>query len=196
LNQTAAWSLMYPMILEQFGSFYQCKEGEPRDLSTYSMRCKDGNYIYYNAAMIKHWRALCKALGKENLLTDKRCATMSDVLENSKELYPEIAEAFLQNDVDTWIEILRAAEVPCEKYRHVIDMVTDEQLIANGFIRKCEYDTVSVTVPAVPVESTLLDDAPDRGFPLGSHTAGIMKSLGYTEEKIAALAADGKIIIS
>lgn len=196
LNQTAVWTLLMPMIFEQFGSVYQRKERDPFDLSTTCMLCKDGEYIYYNTGMIKQWQALCRVLGKENLINDERCLTISTIMANSKTLYSEIADVFLERNADEWIDALHAADVPCEKYRHIADMASDIQLIENGFIKQSMYDAKSVMIPVPPVESDMLIDAESsKGEELGFHTKAILSSVGFTDDEIGALVSSGDLIV-
>ena len=161
------------------------------------MLCKDGEYLYYNAGLMKQWHSFCKAIGRGDLVEDERCKSTSALFVNKKSLYKDVSEAILQRSADEWVEILRAADVPCEKHRHLSDMATDEQLIENGFIRKSVYGETSVMVPTPPLAPSLVVDiGSDKGESVGAHTQDILESLGCPTDLINKLVASGDIIVS
>src|SRR4051794_3096133 len=67
------------------------------------------------------FRALCRALGAEELADDPRFATNPDRVRHREELVPLLEERLAASGADEWVERLSAAGVPAGKIRSVPD---------------------------------------------------------------------------
>ena len=195
LNETAAWALMMPMAYEQCTSRYCRKEGDPVDIANASVKCGDGEWLYYGCGTIKQWNELCSAIGCGQLVDDPRCKTLNDVILNTPDIKDLIFKHFLARSAEEWIRILREHDVPCERHRHIREMASDEQLIANGFIQPMEYSGGRIMLPNPPL---LMESLPSynggHGPLLGEHTDELMKELGCTEEALERMKQFGTVI--
>jgi len=103
---------------------------------------------------------------------------------------PELAE-----DTATWGERLAAAGVPAAPVADVRDVAESPQTEALGILQRLEHPRIDdLTLAALPLsfdgERALHGSAPPD---VGEHSAAILGEVGYTDDEIAALAAEGVI---
>lgn len=197
LNQVGAWVMLMPMVYEQFGSWFQRKQGEPLDVANANMQCGDGEWIYYSCGTFKQWLAFCEAIGRKDLIDDARCCDFTAIIRNTPALAPDIARSFLDHPAEEWVGILRSHDVPCERHRHVIEMATDEQLSVNGFIYSAQYPNKSVSVPVPPILFRSQDlSTQEKGEALGAYTKEFLTLAGCPSDELAELERSGAVIVS
>ncbi len=144
----------------------------------------------------EQWRRFCQAIDAGDLLDDERFATNSGRVDHYAVLRPVLVERLRTRTRSEWVEMLRAAGVPCGSVRDVSEVLRDEQLHAREMIATVEHPAVgTLSVLGVPVK---LSDTPGavRSAPplLGQHTDTILRDdLGLSEEAIAQLRAAGAV---
>jgi crotonobetainyl-CoA:carnitine CoA-transferase CaiB-like acyl-CoA transferase len=117
------------------------------------------------------WSRFCAAVGAGYLEHDPRFATNSRRLENRPALNAAIADVFKDQTVDTLIDRLTAAGVPCGRVRSIEDVLRDAHLAARGMLVDVPAGPASVKVPGNPVK--LSGAPPHAAAPppaLGQHT--------------------------
>ena len=198
LNQVAAWMMLMPMLYAQYGISYQIKnDGPPVDIANCNMRCGDGEYILLACGTIQQCQGLLRSVGREDLIEDERCQSTLSFYKNSPSLHPEIAPVFLTRSAEEWVQILRSNDVPCERHRHTIEISSDEQLFANNYLFKPDYKNNDSAVPVPPIDFASVDfAAAEKGPAIGEHTAELLKAVGYTQEQLDAMQADGAIVMA
>jgi len=163
LNQVASWVMFMPMIYAQYGHTYQLKNGAPpKDIINATLRCGDGEYIIYACAKVTQFQNFLRAIGMEHLIEDERCKSKDSIYENTPSLYEEIGPALLKRGAEEWVGILREHDVACERHRHLPEISTDEQLLANGYIYPANYLNNDITLPAPPIDFATIDLAPTK----------------------------------
>jgi len=142
------------------------------------------------------FRALCRAMGLDDLAGDPRFATNSARVEHREELVPLLAQRFRERPAEEWVAALDAAGVPVGKVRSVPDALAAAAAAGRAA-------TISVDHPAAGklelVASPIWTDAP-AGAPrppplLGQHTEEVLEELGRSAEDIAALAERGAVVL-
>ena len=101
----------------------------------------------------------------------------------------------MSQQIDAALDILKAADVPASKIYSVRDMLTDPQFIARQMVEQHTYkDGTPIKMPAItPKFSETPGSTRWLGPELGEHNHEVLQALGYTDEQIALLHAEGAI---
>jgi crotonobetainyl-CoA:carnitine CoA-transferase CaiB-like acyl-CoA transferase len=139
------------------------------------------------------FRAICSVLGLPELVDDARFRSNPDRVRNRDVLVALLEDRLRTEDTSTWHERLTAAGVPAAPVADVRDVAESPQSQALGILQPLEHARIEdLTLPALPVsfdrERALHPSAPPD---VGEHSREILREVGYTDEEIAALAADG-----
>jgi crotonobetainyl-CoA:carnitine CoA-transferase CaiB-like acyl-CoA transferase len=133
---------------------------------------------------------LCSALGLTELTTDTRFATNPDRVAHREELATLIQERLRDEPFADLLERLERAGVPAAPVNDVGDAADHEQTEALGLIQQMPEPTV-----ALPLSIDGERVAHRRPPPLlGEHTDEILRDLGYDQDELAALSAEGVIL--
>jgi crotonobetainyl-CoA:carnitine CoA-transferase CaiB-like acyl-CoA transferase len=98
------------------------------------------------------WSRFCSAFGGAALEHDPRFATNDERLKNRSALNDAIRVLFRDQKVDSLIERLTAAGVPCGRVRSIEDVLKDEQLAARKMLFEIALGGSAVKVPGNPVK--------------------------------------------
>jgi crotonobetainyl-CoA:carnitine CoA-transferase CaiB-like acyl-CoA transferase len=124
-----------------------------------------GDYVHIVALSSPHWTALCRAIGRDEWITDVRFATNDARLGHREYLHDEIAEAIRHRPAEEWCSAISEAGGFCARVREVEEAWADPILRARGRL----VDLAGVDFP-VPVASlTQGIAAMSRGPRLGEH---------------------------
>ena len=140
----------------------------------------------------KLWRAFCEAIDRSDLVDDERFTTNADRVEHMDELESEIESALSARTTDEWMDVLVDAGVPAGPVQPVEEALHNEQTEARGVVS--EVSDGERTVPTI--EHPLNFSHAESGFRsppprLGEHTREVFADLGYSEERLDELAAEG-----
>jgi formyl-CoA transferase/CoA:oxalate CoA-transferase len=136
------------------------------------------------------WRRFCKAIGGEAFAGDDRFVTNRGRVSNYADLRPLVAERLRLRTRREWVEILKAAGVPCGAVRDVGEVLEDEQLRGRDMVQQVEHAIAgAVRVLGIPIK---LSGTPGRVRTappaLGQHTELILRNdLGMTDAEIEML---------
>jgi crotonobetainyl-CoA:carnitine CoA-transferase CaiB-like acyl-CoA transferase len=150
-------------------------------------------YITAGAMSDKEWRGLCTALGHTEWLDDPRFLTVNDRAVNATDRLALTGEVLATNTCAYWLKRLDAEGVPSAPVLSREEVISHPQIQANDLIH--EYDHPIAGRIRQPRPAARFDRTPaeiQRPAPgLGEHSAEILSELGYSEEQINALVADG-----
>src|SRR5579875_2007805 len=153
-------------------------------------------WVFLACVFDREWEALCRAINRTDLLSDRRFAGPSDRKEHDSELAAELEKIFKARSAQQWEELLTAAGVACVEADTSVGEFLEEhpQAIANRM-------TVEVESPRFGRylrHGALIDFSAsparlEHGPFLGEHTVKVMRELGYSDEQIADLRSRGVI---
>lgn len=168
--------------------------------SHYTYVCPNGVFRVKDRAVVivaflHHWRDLCAAMARPDMVTDERYATDAARVARRGEVIA-IIERWLDGfaDADAAIAHLEAHNVPCAPVLSVKETMVHPHFVERGTVRTVT-DPVAGTfqIPGMPIRTSDYPAAPPYVAPLlGEHNAAILgELLGMGADDIARLAADG-----
>ncbi len=145
----------------------------------------------------EHWRSLCMAIRRPELVDDPRFATSSARHAAGPTLAAILEDAFAAKPATAWFEALDALDVPCEVSSETWgnQWFDDPDVVANGWVTDYTHEVWGrLEQPGRFVD---LSETPTRlaGPPpvVGAHTREILHELGYDAAAIEQLRRDGAI---
>jgi crotonobetainyl-CoA:carnitine CoA-transferase CaiB-like acyl-CoA transferase len=159
-----------------------------------ALRASDGLFTV-GATSPRNWEACCDVFGLAELKRDPRFAEANLRHQNRRELTPIIEEVAQTRSAKHWVDALTKAGVPCGLLQTYDQVFHDPHLIARRFFQDAPHTTLG---PVRQIGSPMrLSETPPRmvraGPLLGEHSTEVLGELGYSQEEISRLSADGVI---
>ncbi|MFT3763249.1 MAG: CoA transferase [Pseudoxanthomonas sp.] len=98
-------------------------------------------YLYVSANTPRFWQALCEKTGLQALAADPRYDSVRKRAEHVGEIIPLLHEALAAHTALEW-EAIFGDEVPCAAARHIEDMFSHPQVLAEGIVGTFEHARV------------------------------------------------------
>ena len=172
----------------------QAGNNHPTGIPTGMFKTQNG-YINIAASGADLYTRMCKAMGREDLLTDERYATSGARYQNRDALNAVIESMTKERPSEDWIKLLNEAGVPCGPVNSIDQTFADEQV---QFLEMAQAVTSPIlgelNILGHPVSwnaqrNPLRKSAPE----LGEDNQVILTGLGYSEDEIARLEKEGVI---
>ncbi len=146
-------------------------------------------------AFLHHWKDLCTAMGRLDLVDDPTFGTDAGRLANRGQLV-KLLEDWLATfpDRDSAVAKMHQHQVPAAPVLSVEETLTHPHLVARGTVRTItDRLTGTFQIPGMPLKfSEFPDDLPLEAPTLGEHNADILRDwLGHSDQEIADLRAAG-----
>ena len=157
-------------------------------------RCKDGEWI--RCTLFEFDRYAYKffdALGVRKEMEEAGIDTLDHSMERAEKAVPVFEEKFKEKTSDEWLKIFADLDIVCGRLNHFRDVLTDEQAWANEYLQRYHCTNGAERVlPSCPVRLGSQGVFP-VGKPVmyGANNEEVLRSLGYGDEEIAALAEKG-----
>lgn len=187
-----------PWLTKQAGKVFAGEEPQrmgSRDplIAPYqAFEAKDG-YIILATGNQATWEALCRALGRADLLEDSRFATNPDRVDHMDALEAELEATLAEKDVDEWVRILTEEHsVPAGPLNSVEEALHNEQVEHRDVLASLEHTTAGEQ-PVIEHPTnyrTAAHGFTDHAPVLGEHSREILESLGYDTDEIESLFAN------
>lgn len=159
-------------------------------------RTSDGQYVCIVAAGDGLFPRLARAIGREDLLTDPRFATLAKRAEHGDEINTLVGDWVAQRTAAEVESTMVAAEVPVSRAYSIADIFADPHYAARADIAVVEDPTIGpVKMQGIYPRLSETPGEIRRGAPrLGEHNQEIYGSmLGLGDEEMARLRQDGVI---
>ena len=189
---------VFPTLATALGSYYVMGGQPPRAgnrhpglaLAPYNVYQASDGHVAIICIREGHWRRLCRAMGRPELMEDPRFATVADRTRHM-EVLDETVNAWSRNLTRAEIFATAQAEgVICAPVKSLSDVLEDPHLAARGTLRKRQHpafgETVQMQTPLRYAEVEPLEPGPPPA--LGNATDAVLKELaGLDDAAIQAL---------
>jgi crotonobetainyl-CoA:carnitine CoA-transferase CaiB-like acyl-CoA transferase len=141
-----------------------------------------------------HWRAFFRALGREDEFDrDPRYRSMTSRSDNIAALYRELAELLRTRTTAQWLDLFDQADIPAMPLHDLDALVQDPHLQATGFFSFADHPSEGrLREMAYPSAWSGSQPQGSRHAPrLGEHSIEVLREIGYSDERIAALVDSG-----
>jgi crotonobetainyl-CoA:carnitine CoA-transferase CaiB-like acyl-CoA transferase len=151
------------------------------------------SYIALAAVQDHHWDRLCELIERPKLADDERFADMESRRENRDEVDAVLEEVFAERTAMEWFDIL-AEEIPVAPVNDTKSVFEDEHVKARDLVTEREGDGNAHPFINLPVQFSDATTEIYRNPPtVGEHTREQLRAVGYDEETLDHLEADGVI---
>src|SRR5438552_8551875 len=200
MGQYLSLSLLRSALTIQAGRFVWA-ESEDRDVARDSgtggltgIHPTKKGALYISVHSNHFFAALCELIGRPELASDPRCATMRSRASHAAELDPEVRAALTARTALEW-EKLFGERVPCAAVRPIEDMFEHPQVVAEDLVTTLDHPVVgryrTMTKPIKFADTPGPPPAPSPVF--GQHSDEILGGYGYSAQDIATLRERGII---
>jgi crotonobetainyl-CoA:carnitine CoA-transferase CaiB-like acyl-CoA transferase len=147
-------------------------------------------YILLAVNNEKQYRALMRALGREDTLSDPRFADWFSRNENEGALRAVIEEALAAKSAREWETILEDAGAPCASIWTIEEIIDHPQIVARGAIQELDTPYGRLRFAGSGFRLAHGGGQLDRMAPeLGADTDAVLGELGFDATAIAELRA-------
>jgi crotonobetainyl-CoA:carnitine CoA-transferase CaiB-like acyl-CoA transferase len=156
---------------------------------------KDG-YICVSANTDAQAHGFFEAIGRPELKTDPRFATIAQRVQHTKDYFHIRATSLGGRTTAEWLEIFDRLDVPASPYNTIASLIDDPHLRAVGMVREEEHPTEGPTWAIGAPNRFSGGEAPPRppAPRLGADGAAVLAEAGLTPDEIDTLRAEGVLI--
>jgi crotonobetainyl-CoA:carnitine CoA-transferase CaiB-like acyl-CoA transferase len=150
--------------------------------------CSDGSVII-SLGSYEIQRRFLTAIDMSKLLEDPRFDSFENQIRNIRELKALVAPRCAGLTCDDMVDRLRLADVPCAKVMTREEVLSQEQLAANGTVEIYDHPVAGLSrrVLSPPLFGGERLE-PGRGAPThGQHTDSVLQSFGLSDERVQHL---------
>lgn len=159
-----------------------------------SFHAKDGDFVM-GCGTNKMFAELCGAMGREDLIEDPRFVTNVARCENYlNDLKPIIEEWTTTKTVAEMEEIITGLKIPFGQILTIPEVAEHPQTKERNMLWNVYQPGMDreIRIPGTPVKIHGEEDVCQKAAPLlGEDNAAILATLGYSEEQVAELKANG-----
>jgi crotonobetainyl-CoA:carnitine CoA-transferase CaiB-like acyl-CoA transferase len=183
LDFQAARYLMKGEVPGQEGNFH------PTGVGTGTFQTSDG-YINIAAAGEMVWKRFCDASGLVEFYTHPDYAAPAERSKNRRKVLDRMVEVIREKPSQYWIDLCDKAGVPCGPINTIDKVFAEPQVQHLGIatpIDHPKYGAQKVVGQPIHLSSYRQPEKLKHTPEPGEHTDEVLKSLGYDDERIAAL---------
>ncbi|MBM4203114.1 MAG: CoA transferase [Gammaproteobacteria bacterium] len=159
-------------------------------------RTRDDRYVVLAALNAgKEWPKLCEALSQDDWKSDPRFLDLKAAMKNRMVLIELLSSAIAGYSLEEICQRFDAADVTYGKAMPMGEVVTDPQVLANGYIVPTgdPGEDYRFTVNSPIFVGGESKKPPKRAPDVGAHTGEVLREFGFDDSQISTLAASKAI---
>ena len=143
-------------------------------------------FLNLNARRDTHFRALCKLLGRDELVDDPRFVDSDARTVNAAEVEAFVRPAVKLRSTAEWLADFEAHDILAGRVNTFPDILTDPHVEAREAVRWLEHTAMGpIPMPVIPGAPLFEQADPHAHAPeLGAHTREVLTSLGLSPDAI------------
>ena len=158
-------------------------------------RTRDGRFIVL--VMLdadRYWADFCEVVGHPEIIADPRFVDMEARRKNARPCIDFLDAMFATRDYAEWCEILQKAKGVWSPFQRPVDLHSDPQVAANGYLAEVDMaNGSSLKLVTSPAQFDEQPNSPTRAPEQGEHTETALLGLGLTWDEISGLKDRGVI---
>jgi crotonobetainyl-CoA:carnitine CoA-transferase CaiB-like acyl-CoA transferase len=173
------------------------EDGKPQivNVPTGAHRTQDG-WVMIALLREADFVRLAAALGAPELAADPRFSSFAARAQNAAAIFAALGDIFARETTAHWLDVLRAADILSDRINGFDDWLADPHIVATGgAVTVQPGDMPAFRVPRTPGVSAAADAALSPAPRIGEHGRAILAELGFDEEGIARLTAEGTVLL-
>ncbi len=159
-----------------------------------ALKTKDG-YLNLGAATQPVWERFCRAIGREELISDPRFTVGGDRKKHEAELAALLEENLTQETTRHWVDLLAEAGVAAGPIYNMEQVYQDPQVQAREMLVDLEDPQLGTLYNiGIPVKLSETPGRIRRRAPgLGEHSLEILKETGFSKDEVDDLVQSGVV---
>jgi crotonobetainyl-CoA:carnitine CoA-transferase CaiB-like acyl-CoA transferase len=197
LHHAAVFMLSTGVVSAQYGNKYPKSRTEVICPTNNVFRTKDEKWIALCAPQYdRDYNKIMALIGRADLVDHPdyhNCDHMNEIGKNSEvvAIMDEAIKTFTRDEI---LKIFKDNDLPCEACYEPMDMYEDEQVWANDIMTKLDCPSGKRNIGTNPVKFQSFEPSFKVSVAQGSHTADVMKQLGYDEGAIKDYMDSGAVV--
>ena len=169
--------------------------GGPSNPLVGTYKTEDGRFLAFTCLQGFHyWPAACRAIGREELITDERFTSHELLSANAGEARAILTEVFEAAPLAEWQERLAGFEGQWSFAQDSLEVVDDPQVEANGYVGETSTAAgVPFRLVTTPVQFGGTPAVPKRAPDFNEHCEEILASIDCDTETMVELKIEGVV---
>ena len=191
----AAYALMPNYVVSVLNgepNYTRQGSGHPQLAPYQAFRTADDKFVVVGAFHRASWKALCAALGREDLTADPRFTENRDRVTHRKDLIDILSAQIAQKTREQWLKIFDNDQVLSAPVLSIKESLGSFEKLIDGLVVTTEHAKLG-TLKEVrcPIIFDSQPSSQQRAAPtLGEHTVERLRKSGYTDEDLARWRAE------
>ena len=166
--------------------------GHPQLAPYQAFRTADDKFVVVGAFHRASWKALCAALGREDLTADPRFTENRDRVTHRKALIDILSAQIAQKTREQWLKIFDNDQVLSAPVLSIKESLGTFEKLIDGLVVTTEHAKLGkLKEVRCPIIFDSQPSSQQRAAPtLGEHTVERLRKSGYTDEDLARWRAE------